>query len=160
MVEPKFFEGPQKGNLAAAYAAMDANVDVVTAYPITPQTTVVEELSRLVGEEEFLARNQHTQFMRMESEHSVAAGLVGASFAGARVYSATAGQGLLYMTEMIHWMVGARLPVVLSIATRGITGGGWNIWADFGDIMGLRDSGIMIQLLSTHQEIYDTILMS
>ncbi|MCF2139246.1 MAG: ferredoxin oxidoreductase [Candidatus Lokiarchaeota archaeon] len=159
MVEPKFFEGPQKGNLAAAYAAMDANVDVITAYPITPQTTVVEELSSLVGEEEFIARNQKTQFMRMESEHSVAAGLVGASYAGARVYSATAGQGLLYMTEMIHWMVGARLPVVLSIATRGLTGGGWNIWADYGDIMGLRDSGIMIQLLGTHQEIYDSILM-
>ena len=159
MTESKFFEGPQKGNVAAAYAAMDADIDVVTAYPITPQTTVVEELSILVGEKEFLDRGQKTHYLRMESEHSVGASLVGASYAGARAYSATAGQGLLYMTEMVHWMVGARLPIVLSIASRGLTGGAWNIWADYGDILSQRDSGIMIQFLATHQEIYDSILM-
>ncbi|UYP46136.1 Ketoisovalerate oxidoreductase subunit VorA [Candidatus Lokiarchaeum ossiferum] len=155
-----FKEGPLKGNLAAAYAAMDADIDCVTAYPITPQTTVVEKLSELVGEKEFLDRGQKVEYIRMESEHSVGAGLVGAAFAGARTYSATAGQGLLYMSEMVHWMVGARIPVVLSIAARALTGGGWNIWADYGDIMNQRDSGILIQFLSSHQEIYDTILMS
>lgn len=160
MAKPKFTEGPLKGNFAAAYAAMDADIDATFAYPITPQTTVVEKLSELVGEAEFLERGQQVEYVRMESEHSVGAGLVGASFAGARTYSATAGQGLLYMTEMVHWMVGARLPIVLSIATRGLTGGGWNIWADYGDILSLRDSGIMIQMLSSHQEIYDTILQS
>ncbi len=158
MAKSTFKEGPLKGNYAAAYAAMDADIDVVTAYPITPQTTVVEKLSELVGEEEFINRGQKVEYMRMESEHSVAASLVGASFAGARSYSATSGSGLLYMTEMVHWLVGARLPVQLSIASRGLTGGAWNIWADFSDIMNLRDSGIMIQFLSSHQEIYDTIL--
>ena len=160
MAKPKFMEGPLKGNFAAAYAAMDADIDATFAYPITPQTTVVEKLSELVGEAEFIERGQQVEYVRMESEHSVGAGLVGASFAGARTYSATAGQGLLYMTEMVHCMVGARLPIVLSIATRGLTGGGWNIWADYGDILSLRDSGIMIQMLSSHQEIYDTILQS
>ncbi len=155
-----FTEGPLKGNFAAAYAAMDADIDCVTAYPITPQTTVVEKLSELVGGKEFLDRGQKVEYIRMESEHSVGAGLVGAAFAGARTYSATAGQGLLYMTEMVHWMAGARLPIVLSIAARALTGGGWNIWADFGDVIGMRDSGVMIQFLGSHQEIYDTILMS
>ena len=158
--KPKFMAGPLKGNLAAAYAAMDANIDIVTAYPITPQTTVVEKLSELVGEQEFIDRGQNVDFMRMESEHSVAGALVGASFAGARTYSATAGQGLVYMAEMVHWMAGARLPVVLSVAARALTGGGWNIWADYNDIMSLRNSGIIIQLLASHQEIYDTILQS
>ncbi len=160
MTEPKFMEGPLKGNFASAYAAMDANIDVCTAYPITPQTTVVEKLSELVGEKEFIERGQNVEFVRMESEHSVGAGLVGASFAGARAFTATAGQGLLYMTEMVHWMTGARLPVVVSIQTRGITGPGWNIWADYGDILSLRDSGIMIQFIASHQEIYDTIVQS
>ena len=73
MTAKKFTEGPLKGNLAAAYAAMDANVDVVTAYPITPQTTVVEKLSELVGMPEFLDRGQKVEYMRMESEHSVGA---------------------------------------------------------------------------------------
>lgn len=158
MTSEIFKEGPLKGNFAAAYAAMDADIDVVTAYPITPQTTVVEKLSELVDQKEFLDRGQKVEYIRMESEHSVGAGLVGASFAGARTYSATSGPGLLYMTEMVHWMVGARLPVQLSIASRGLTGGAWNIWADFSDIMNFRDSGIMIQFLASHQEIYDTIL--
>ena len=157
MVKPKFMEGPLKGNFASAYAAMDADVDVITAYPITPQTTVVEKLSELVGEEEFIKR-QNVEYVRMESEHSVGAGLVGASYAGARTFTATAGQGLLYMTEMVHWMTGARLPPVVAIQTRGITGPGWNIWADYGDILSLRDSGIMIQFIASHQEIYDSII--
>ena len=158
MAKEIFTKGPLKGNLAAAYAAMDADIDVITAYPITPQTTVVEKLSELVGEQEFLERGQKVEYMKMESEHSVGAGLVGASYAGARCYSATAGQGLLYMTEMVHWMVGSRLPIVLSIASRGLTGGAWNIWADCGDVINMRDSGVIIQFLSSHQEIYDSIL--
>lgn len=158
MAKKIFTEGPMKGNIAAAYAAMDADIDVVTAYPITPQTTVVEKLSELVGAPEFLDRGQKVEYMRMESEHSVGASLVGASFAGARCYSATSGPGLLYMTEMVHWMVGSRLPIQLSISSRGLTGGAWNIWADFSDVMNMRDSGILIQFLSSHQEIYDSIL--
>ena len=154
-----FNKGPLKGNYAAAYAAMDANVQVVTAYPITPQTTVVEKLSELVGESEFLERNQKVEYVRMESEHSVMASLVGASIAGARTFTATSGQGLLYMAEMVHWAAGTRLPLVCAIASRGIAPP-WNIWADFSDIVSMRDSGVMIQFLSSHQEIYDSIIMS
>lgn len=160
MEAENFHEGPLRGNYAAAYGAMDADVEFISAYPITPQTLIVEKLSELVEEEEFIQRNQKVHFVRMESEHSVAAALVGASYAGARTYSATSGQGLLYMIEMIHWMVGSRLPIVLSVPSRGITGGGWNIWADFGDVINLRDSGAIIQFLASHQEIYDTVFMS
>ena len=134
MVKPKFSEGPLKGNYAAAYAAMDAGVQVVTAFPITPQTTVVEKLSELIGEEEFLQRGQNVEYVKMESEHSVMAALIGSSIAGARTFTATSGQGLLYMTEMVHWAAGTRLPLVCSIASRGIAPP-WNIWADFSDII-------------------------
>ena len=154
----KFMKGPLKGNLAAAYAAMDANVQVVTAFPITPQTTVVEKISELVGEKEFLDRGQKVEYVKMESEHSVMAALVGASIAGARTFTATSGQGLLYMAEMVHWAAGTRLPLVCSIASRGIAPP-WNIWADFSDIVNMRDSGVMIQFLRSHQEIYDSIVM-
>ncbi len=154
-----FQEGPLKGNFAAAYAAMDAGVQFISAYPITPQTTVVEKLSELVEEEEFLNRGQKVEYVRVESEHSVMASLVGGSIAGARTFTATSGQGLLYMTEMVHWAAGTRLPLVCAVASRGIAPP-WNIWADFSDVMSLRDSGIMIQLLGSHQEIYDSILMS
>jgi pyruvate/2-oxoacid:ferredoxin oxidoreductase alpha subunit len=95
----------------------------------------------------------------MESEHSVMASLVGASLAGTRTFTATSGQGLLYMTEMVHWAAGTRLPLVCSVASRGIAPP-WNIWVDYSDIMSVRDSGVMIQLLGSHQEIYDSILMS
>ncbi len=148
----------QKGNYAAAYGAMDAGVQVVTAYPITPQTTVVEKLSELIGEKEFLSRGQKVEFAWMESEHSVMAGLVGASIAGARTFTATSGQGLLYMAEMVHWAAGTRLPIVMTVSSRGIAPP-WNIWADFSDVINMRDSGAMIQLLGSHQEVYDSILM-
>ena len=123
----------QKGNYAAAYGAMDAGVQVVTAYPITPQTTVVEKLSELVGQPEFTSRGQNVEFIWMESEHSVMGGLVGASVAGARTFTATSGQGLLYMAEMVHWAAGTRLPLVMTVASRGIAPP-WNIWADFSDV--------------------------
>ncbi|MCK5344175.1 MAG: ferredoxin oxidoreductase, partial [Candidatus Heimdallarchaeota archaeon] len=67
MAKEKFTKGPLKGNLAAAYAAMDADIDLITAYPITPQTTVVEKLSELVGEQEFLDRGQKVEYLKMES---------------------------------------------------------------------------------------------
>jgi pyruvate/2-oxoacid:ferredoxin oxidoreductase alpha subunit len=155
----KFTKGPLKGNYAAAYGAMDAGVEVVTAYPITPQTTVVEKLSELVEEPEFIERGQKVQYVCMESEHSVMGALIGASLAGTRTFTATSGQGLLYMTEMVHWAASTRLPLVCAVASRGIAPP-WNIWADFSDIVSMRDSGIMIQFLSSHQEIYDSIIIA
>jgi 2-oxoisovalerate ferredoxin oxidoreductase alpha subunit len=154
-----FIKGPLKGNYAAAYGAMDAGVQVVTAYPITPQTTVVEKLSELVQEPEFLNRGQNVQYVCMESEHSVMGGLVGASIAGTRTFTATSGQGLIYMAEMIHWAAGTRLPLVCTVSSRGLAPP-WNIWADFSDVINIRDSGAMIQFCSSHQEIYDSVIMA
>lgn len=151
------FEGRHliQGNFAAAYAARAAKVQVVTAFPITPQTIVVEKISDLVDS----GQMKGCEFVRMESEHSVMAGLVGASIAGARTFTATSGQGLLYMAEPVHWAAGTRLPMVMAIASRGIAPP-WNIWADFSDVISQRDSGWLISLLSGHQEIFDSILMS
>lgn len=142
------------GNEAAAWAAMKARVQVVTAFPITPQTTVMETIAELVDSQQMNAK-----FVKMESEHSVMAGMVGASMTGARSFTATSGQGLLYMAETVHWVSGSRLPVVTTIASRGIAPP-WNIWVDYSDIMSMRDAGWMIQFASTHQEIFDSIIIN
>jgi len=144
-----------KGNVAAAYGAKSARVQVISAYPITPQTTVVEKLSEFVDNGEMPG----TQYIKFESEHSVMASIIGASTAGTRTFTATSGQGLFYMYEMVHWAAGARLPIVTTIASRA-PAPPWNIWADFTDVISCRDTGWMISFASGHQEIYDDILMS
>jgi len=144
-----------KGNEAAAYAAKSARVQVISAYPITPQTTVVEKLSEFVDG----GLMPGTQYIKVESEHSVLASLVGASMAGTRTFTATSGQGLFYMYEMVHWTAGVRLPIIMAIASRG-PAPPWNIWADFTDVISCRDTGWMSSFCATHQEIYDEILMS
>ncbi len=144
-----------KGNVAAAYAAKSARVQVISAYPITPQTTVVEKLSEFADAGEMPG----TQYIKMESEHSVFACVVGASIAGTRTFTATSGQGIFYGHEMIHWAAGTRLPIVVAIASRG-PAPPWNIWADFTDVCSQRDTGWMSSFCATHQEIYDEILMS
>ena len=143
-----------KGNEAAAYAARSAKVQVISAYPITPQTTIVEKLSEFVDSGDMPA-----QYIKVESEHSVMAALVGASTAGVRTFTATSGQGLLYMSEMVHWAAGARLPIVTTISSRGIAPP-WNIWADYTDVISQRDSGWLMGFAASHQEIYDGILMA
>ncbi|MHA1683985.1 MAG: pyruvate ferredoxin oxidoreductase [Promethearchaeota archaeon] len=142
------------GNEAAAWGARRSKVNVVTAFPITPQTTVMETISEFVD-----SGKMKSIFVKVESEHSVMAGMVGASMTGARSFTATSGQGLLYMAEMVHWVSGSRLPVVTTIASRGIAPP-WNIWVDYSDVLSLRDSGWIIQFASSHQEIFDSILMS
>lgn len=144
-----------KGNVAVAYAAKSARVQVISAYPITPQTTVVEKLSEFVDG----GLMPGTQYIKVESEHSVLASLVGASMAGTRTFTATSGQGLFYMYEMVHWTAGVRLPIVMSIASRG-PAPPWNIWADFTDVISCRDTGWISAFCASHQEIYDEILMS
>jgi len=144
-----------KGNVAAAYAAKSARVQVISAYPITPQTTVVEKLSEFCDAGEMPG----TQYIKMESEHSVMAAVVGASIAGTRTFTATSGQGIFYMHEMLHWAAGTRLPIVVAIASRA-PAPPWNIWADFTDVTSQRDIGWMSSFCATHQEIYDEILMS
>jgi len=144
-----------KGNISAAYAAKSARVQVISAYPITPQTTVVEKLSEFADN----GLMPGTQYIRVESEHSVMASVIAASKAGTRTFTATAGQGLFYMFEMLHWASGSRLPIVTTIASRGAAPP-WNIWADFTDVISCRDTGWMTAFCATHQEIYDEILMS
>ena len=103
------------GNHAAAYAVKLVRVNVVAAYPITPQTSVIEKISEFVERGELDAR-----LIRVESKHSAMAAVIGAAFAGARAYTATSSQGLLYMYEMVWWAAGARLPIVMGVVTRGI----------------------------------------
>ena len=109
------------GNYAVAYAAKLARVEVVSAYPITPQTSIVEKISEMCASGEMAA-----QFIKVESEHSAMACLVGASSAGVRSFTATSSHGLAYMHEMLHWAAGARLPIVLANVNRAL-GQGWNI---------------------------------
>ena len=144
-----------KGNVSAAYAAKSARVQVISAYPITPQTTVVEKLSEFADG----GLMPGTEYIKVESEHSVMASIIGASMAGTRTFTATSGQGLFYMYEMVHWASGVRLPIVMAIISRG-TAPPWNIWADFSDVISCRDTGWMSSFCSSHQEIYDEILMS
>ena len=144
-----------KGNVAAAYAAKSARVQVISAYPITPQTTVVEKLSEFADN----GLMPGTQYIKVESEHSVLASIIGASKAGVRTFTATSGQGLFYMHEMVHWAAGTRLPIVMAIASRG-PAPPWNIWADFTDVLSQRDTGWITAFASSHQEIYDEILMA
>lgn len=142
------------GNQASAWGARYARVQVISAYPITPQTTIVEQLGDWYDNDEM-----PVEFIRVESEHSVMSALVGASLAGARCFTATSGQGLLYMAEPVHWAAGARLPIVNVSVGRGI-GPPWNIWADNHDSLSMRDSGWMICYSTNHQEIFDNVLMA
>jgi pyruvate/2-oxoacid:ferredoxin oxidoreductase alpha subunit len=140
------------GNHAAAYGAMLARAQVISAYPITPQTTIVELLSELVA-----SGRLDAEFLTVESEHSAMAACVGAAAAGARTYTATSGQGLALMHEMLHWAAGARLPVVLSNASRAMAPP-WSIWSEQGDVLSQRDTGWMMLFAETVQEALDHVL--
>ncbi len=103
------------GTEAAALAAKLARVQVVSAYPITPQTVIVENLSDIIGRGELKAK-----YMSVESEHSAMASCIGASMAGARAFTATSSQGLAYMHEMLHYAAGTRVPVVMVNCNRAL----------------------------------------
>lgn len=140
------------GNHAAACGAMLSRAEVISAYPITPQTMIVELLSELTASGRLPAR-----FITVESEHSAMAACVGASAAGARAYTATSGQGLALMHEMLHWAVGARLPIVLTNVSRAMAPG-WSIWSDQTDILSQRDVGWMMLFAESVQEAQDFVV--
>lgn len=142
------------GNFAAAYGATAARVNVVAAYPITPQTTVVEILSEIVADGHLDA-----EFIKVESEHSALAACIGAQAAGARTFTATSAQGLALMHEMIHWTARARLPIVMTNVNRAMAPG-WSIWADTTDSIAQRDTGWMQVYCENNQEVFDTLLMA
>ncbi|MCX8196033.1 MAG: ferredoxin oxidoreductase [Acidilobaceae archaeon] len=139
-------------NFAAAYAVRDVDVDVIAAYPITPQTSVVEKLSELIAAGELDAEMIH-----VESEHSALSAMVGASAVGARVFTATSSQGLEFMHEILPITSGLRLPVVMAVATRAVSAP-INIWCDYSDLMNVRDASWITTIASTAQEVYDSII--
>ncbi|HOO89697.1 MAG TPA: pyruvate ferredoxin oxidoreductase [Syntrophales bacterium] len=143
-----------KGNYAVAEGARLCRVNVVSAYPITPQTTIVERLSEMCASGDLDAK-----FIKVESEHSAMATLVGASSAGVRVFTATSSNGLLLMHEVLHWVAGARLPVVMANVNRAVSGG-WNIWADQTDAISQRDTGWVQIYCESSQEVLDSVIMA
>lgn len=143
-----------KGNHAVSHGVRLCNVDVISAYPITPQTTIVEELSEMCAKGEVAAT-----FIKVESEHSAMAALLGASTGGVRTFTATSGNGLLYMHEMLHWTAGARLPIVMANVNRAV-GGVWNIWADQTDSLAQQNTGWIQIYCESNQEVLDSMIMA
>lgn len=142
------------GNQAQSYAALLADVQVVAAYPITPQTTIVEKLADFVASGELKA-----QFVKVESEHSALQVCVSASALGARTYTATSSQGLLLMHELMHWASGLRTPIVMGVVNRAVAPP-WNIWADHTDTISQRDTGWVQLYAESNQEVLDTVLQA
>jgi pyruvate ferredoxin oxidoreductase alpha subunit len=139
-----------EGSLAIAQTVARCRPEVVCAYPITPQTHIVEALSRIVASGELAP----CEFVNVESEFAAMSVAIGASATGARAYTATASQGLLYMAEALFNASGLGLPIVMTVANRAI-GAPINIWNDHSDAMALRDCG-WIQLYATdNQEAAD-----
>ena len=142
------------GDEALAYAAKQSTVDVVSAYPITPQTIMVELFSEYVANGEV-----HTNFVCVESEHSAMSACVGASLTGARVLTATASQGLALMHEMLYIASGLRCPIVMGVANRALSAP-INIHGDHSDMMGSRDCGWIQIYCENAQESYDWTLQA
>lgn len=142
------------GNYAAAEGAKLCRVQVIAAYPITPQTPLTERLSEFVESGELKA-----EYIAVESEHSALAVCASASMAGARAFTATSSHGLAYMHEMLHWTAGARLPVVLACVNRAI-GAPWNILNDQQDSLSQRDTGWIQLYARNNQEVLDSIIQA
>ncbi|MEM3004122.1 MAG: pyruvate ferredoxin oxidoreductase [Candidatus Bathyarchaeia archaeon] len=142
------------GDEAVAYAAKQCNVDVVAAYPITPQTIIVERFSDYVANGEVDAK-----FMYVESEHSAMSACVGASLAGARVFTSTASQGLALMHEVMYLASGLRTPIVMGVVNRALSAP-INIHGDHSDMMGSRDCGWIQLFAENAQEAYDLTIQA
>ena len=142
------------GNHIAAKASVMAKPDVVAAYPITPQTTLVEGIASYKESGEFKG-----EYICVESEHSAMSACIGASAAGVRTFTGTSSHGLLLMHEMLHWAALARLPIVMCNINR-VVGPGWNIWADENDSISQRDTGWIQFYCSSNQEIFDTVIQA
>ncbi len=139
------------GSEAIAYGVKLSRPKVISAYPITPQTHIIETLAEMTENGEIDAK-----FIKVESELSAISSCYGAVAAGARAFTATASQGLLLMHEMLHWFSGARLPMVLVNANRAI-GYPWNIWTDQSDSFAQRDTGWLQIYCTNAQEAEDFV---
>ncbi len=153
MTAPKPDPAPEvmMGNHALSYGALRSRVQVVAAFPITPQTQVVELLSEMCATGRLAA-----EFIKVESEHSAMAACIGATATGARSFTATSSQGLALMHELLHWAAGSRLPVVMGNINRAM-GPPWNIWDDQTDSLAQRDTGWMQIYCADNQEVLDSV---
>jgi pyruvate/2-oxoacid:ferredoxin oxidoreductase alpha subunit len=142
------------GNHAVAYAALRARPHVIPVYPITPQTPVLEKLLELADSGELGG-----ELITVESEHSAMAACIAASLAGARVFTATASQGIALMHEMLHYAAGARAPVVMVNVNRTLASP-WGFWADQTDSLAQRDTGWIQLYCESAQEALDTVLQA
>jgi pyruvate ferredoxin oxidoreductase alpha subunit len=141
-----------EASFAIADAAILADVDVVAAYPITPQTHIVERLSEVVADGELDA-----EFICVESEHSAMSACLGSAAAGARTFTATAGQGLELMHEVLYVAASMRLPIVMAVSNRALSGP-LNVWGDHSDVMAARDCGWVQYFAENAQEVFDLTL--
>jgi pyruvate/2-oxoacid:ferredoxin oxidoreductase alpha subunit len=142
------------GNQAAAAGVKLCDVQVVSAYPITPQTSLTETLSQFIEGGELQA-----EYVRVESEHSAMTVCIAASTVGARVFTSTSSHGLLYMHEQLHWAAGSRLPIVMCCINRGV-GAPWSIFNDQQDSISQRDTGWVQIYCRDNQEIIDTVIQA
>ncbi len=143
-----------RGNEAAAIAMKQINPDVVAAFPITPSTEIPQYFSTFVSN-----GTVDTEFVAVESEHSAMSACVGAEAAGARAMTATSANGLSYMWEMIYIASSLRLPIVMSLVNRAVSGP-LNIHNDHSDAMGVRDAGWIMLFSENNQEAYDNLIMA
>ena len=128
------------------------DTDVIAAYPITPQTHIVEHLAELVADGELDA-----EYIPVESEHSAMSACLGASAAGARTFTATAGQGLELMHEVLYVASSMRLPIIMTVANRALSAP-LNVWGDHSDAMAVRDTGWIQIFAENGQEVVDNVL--
>ena len=142
------------GNEAVAFAMKQINPDVVAAFPITPSTEIPQYFSTYVDNGQV-----DTEFVAVESEHSAMSACIGAEAAGARAMTATSANGLEYMWEMVQIASSTRLPIVMALVNRAISGP-LNIHSDHSDAMSVRDSGWVMLFSETNQEAYDNMIMA
>ncbi|MEW6264450.1 MAG: transketolase C-terminal domain-containing protein [Thermodesulfobacteriota bacterium] len=141
-------------SLAVSEAVKMADTDVISAYPITPQTHIVEHLSELVADGELDA-----EFIPVESEHTAMSCAIGSSASGARTFTATSSQGLALMHELLYIASSLRLPIVMAVVNRALSGP-INIWNDHSDVMGERDTGWIQLFADNGQEAFDLTLQA
>ncbi len=142
------------GDAAIAYALKQCDLDVLAAYPITPQTIIVEDYQKFAADGEV-----HCRVIPVESEHSAMSACVGASAVGARVATASASAGLALMWEILYCAASMRMPIIFTVANRALSGP-INIHNDWSDTYGARDSGFIQIYTQSCQEAYDTTIMA
>ncbi len=142
------------GNESAAWGARLSKPKVVAAYPITPQTSIIEKIAEFIANGEMDAR-----YIRVESEHSAMAACIAAENTGVRTFTATSAHGLTLMHEMLIWASGARLPIVMSVVNRAMAPP-WSVWTDQLDSVAQRDTGWMQIYSENNQEVLDSIIMA